>query len=566
MHTTLHTHTRSADNHRKHLYVDLRPYTCVFGSCSFTQEPFATRQVWSDHLELDHRLGPFWDGIQCPLCLDTMESGKSAVLIHFARHMEDIALASLPRDVESDAECESDGGSSADSNTTHEVFFEVDEELDGGRNAISHQKSSNPSWRCKVFELSLGQWLSRGIGQCSVYVSDDSKECLHIRSELDPASMLLDVEIRRRFVYHRENANCIVVQVTSGAVAIAFEKAEGCKTIYTYLQESGAAARSYPSLQEDFNPTHPILVEQVTIAADAQLAAQANRTCGLTELARHDILRDSGGSNAGGSTPIPIFLGKGPLTGIDHDDFTEQVSPFGFEEMNKQSPIEDDIQSPSLDAWFDFDISATMESFYAHQGSRGTSQDLDTRAEQQQRDDSSDTVEHLALRHPPPQKGTKSRYPVGRKKPLSPEQKREAIAMRQIGACANCKGHRLKCDSGTPCQSCLRNYKGDLVNNPCRREIRPEPIPPMQDSPLLQAHGATPSMMQTSQHQDMAPEKMKALQDQQTQRRDQQTRHEESKGGRIAVKATYHLRHQKSERVSTEVNMIRHRRASLEIC
>ncbi|KAF1359073.1 hypothetical protein EJ07DRAFT_122136, partial [Lizonia empirigonia] len=104
-------HIRSADNHRKHLYVDLRPYTCVFASCSFTQGPFATRQLWSEHLELEHRLGPVWNGIQCPLCLDTTESGKSAVLIHFARHMENIALASLPRDVESDAECESDVGS-----------------------------------------------------------------------------------------------------------------------------------------------------------------------------------------------------------------------------------------------------------------------------------------------------------------------------------------------------------------------------------------------------------------------------------------------------------------------
>lgn len=513
MHTTLHTHTRSADSHRKHLYVDLRPYTCVFDSCSFTQEPFATRQLWSDHLELDHRLGPVWDSIQCPLCLDTTESGKSAVLIHFARHMEDIALASLPRDVESDAECESDIVSSDDSDTTDEISFEVDQELGGGSNAIGHQKSSNPLWRCRVYDYSLGKWLSRGIGQCSVFISDDSKEYLHITSELDPASILLDVD--GRLVYHRENTNCIVVQVTSGAVAIAFEKAEGCKTIYTYLQESGAATSSGPSFREDFTCTDPILVEQVTMNADAQLAAQANRKCGLTELARHDILRDSGGSNAGGSTPIPISVGKGPLAGIDHDDFTEQVFPFGFDETNNQSPIEDDIQSPSLDAWL---------------------------------------------------KGTKSRYPVGRKKPLSPEQRREAAAMRQIGSCSNCRRDKVRCDSGTPCQSCLRNYKGDLVNNPCQREIRSEPGSPMQDSPLLQAHGATPSMMQTSQHQDMATEKMKALQDQQTQRRDQQTRHEESEGERTAVKAIYHPLHRKYERVSTEVNMTRHRRASLEIC
>lgn len=64
--------------------------------------------MWTDHLELEHGFGPSWDAIECPLCLESTKSGKSAVSIHFARHLEDIAIVSLSRDVESDAGSESE--------------------------------------------------------------------------------------------------------------------------------------------------------------------------------------------------------------------------------------------------------------------------------------------------------------------------------------------------------------------------------------------------------------------------------------------------------------------------
>jgi len=101
---------------RKHLYLDLQPYTCFYANCSFNSLPFADRQLWSNHLELDHRFGPTWESITCPLCLEATEPGKSHTLIHFARHMEDIALAALPREVDSDAESDGDinGGSAHD--------------------------------------------------------------------------------------------------------------------------------------------------------------------------------------------------------------------------------------------------------------------------------------------------------------------------------------------------------------------------------------------------------------------------------------------------------------------
>ncbi|KAH7398766.1 hypothetical protein DE146DRAFT_504063 [Phaeosphaeria sp. MPI-PUGE-AT-0046c] len=91
---------------RKHLYLDLQPYTCLFVGCAFSVQPFADRHLWSNHLELDHQLGPDWRSITCPLCLESTDSGKTRMLIHFARHMEDIALAALPREVESEDEPE----------------------------------------------------------------------------------------------------------------------------------------------------------------------------------------------------------------------------------------------------------------------------------------------------------------------------------------------------------------------------------------------------------------------------------------------------------------------------
>lgn len=64
--------------------------------------------------------------------------------------------------------------------------------------------------------------------------------------------------------------------------------------------------------------------------------------------------------------------------------------------------------------------------------------------------------------------GPQTRLAKGRKKALDPMQRKEAALMRIIGSCSNCRKRKEKCDSGTPCKSCLKHYKGDLVNHPCR--------------------------------------------------------------------------------------------------
>ncbi|KAF9692285.1 hypothetical protein EKO04_009376 [Ascochyta lentis] len=66
---------------------------------------------------------------------------------------------------------------------------------------------------------------------------------------------------------------------------------------------------------------------------------------------------------------------------------------------------------------------------------------------------------------------TPGRVPKGRKKGLDPRQRSEAALMRIIGSCSNCKKRKEKCDPGTPCKSCLKHYKGDLVKNPCRNHL-----------------------------------------------------------------------------------------------
>lgn len=64
--------------------------------------------------------------------------------------------------------------------------------------------------------------------------------------------------------------------------------------------------------------------------------------------------------------------------------------------------------------------------------------------------------------------GPQTRLAKGRKKALDPTQRKEAALMRIIGSCSNCRKRKEKCDSGTPCKACLKHYKGDLINHPCR--------------------------------------------------------------------------------------------------
>jgi hypothetical protein len=85
--------------------------------------------------------------------------------------------------------------------------------------------------------------------------------------------------------------------------------------------------------------------------------------------------------------------------------------------------------------------------------------------------------------------GAQGRVPKGRKKGLDPKQRSEAALMRIIGSCSNCKKRKEKCDPGTPCKACLKHYKGDLINNPCRNHL----LANLSDAFLSDRHGWHPT-------------------------------------------------------------------------
>lgn len=102
---------------RKHLFSDLQPYNCFYRECHFNAIAFTNLQAWKNHLEFEHNFGPAWEAIECPLCLNLTADGKNAILTHFARHMEDVALLALPPAVEPDAE----------SDTSRDTHFDINE-------------------------------------------------------------------------------------------------------------------------------------------------------------------------------------------------------------------------------------------------------------------------------------------------------------------------------------------------------------------------------------------------------------------------------------------------------
>jgi hypothetical protein len=90
--------------YRRHLYQDLRPYTCIFQSCVYRDTPFKNRDDWTDHIGIDHRMAPDWASILCPLCQKETGEGRSECSIHIATHLELIALDALPFECDSDNE------------------------------------------------------------------------------------------------------------------------------------------------------------------------------------------------------------------------------------------------------------------------------------------------------------------------------------------------------------------------------------------------------------------------------------------------------------------------------
>ncbi|ETS81698.1 hypothetical protein PFICI_06700 [Pestalotiopsis fici W106-1] len=99
---------------KQHIYSDLRPWLCLDMSCSNGDTSFENRNDWISHLALDHNLEPRWRSFECPLCHAETGAGKVAVTRHLEAHLEEISLAALPIDVDSESDSESDDERDAD--------------------------------------------------------------------------------------------------------------------------------------------------------------------------------------------------------------------------------------------------------------------------------------------------------------------------------------------------------------------------------------------------------------------------------------------------------------------
>ena len=138
-----------------HVFADLRPYVCTFPDCKDELAQFTTRAAWADHEFTEHRYDMVWncpecpekfagasdweqhldevhqriftgpqlhwarntanqmhprpaETEECPLCRVVLGKPRRTFVKHVARHMEEIALMTLPRSIEEDSDESSD--------------------------------------------------------------------------------------------------------------------------------------------------------------------------------------------------------------------------------------------------------------------------------------------------------------------------------------------------------------------------------------------------------------------------------------------------------------------------
>ena len=134
-----------------HIFADLQPYICTFANCKAELVQFPNRAAWAEHEFSQHRITRSWscpecpqafDNVsewqshiqkkhnlffsdrnlnnakdvaykteatrieddECPLCRIVIGKPRRAFVKHVGRHMEEIALMALPRNVEDDSE------------------------------------------------------------------------------------------------------------------------------------------------------------------------------------------------------------------------------------------------------------------------------------------------------------------------------------------------------------------------------------------------------------------------------------------------------------------------------
>ncbi|EEU37566.1 uncharacterized protein NECHADRAFT_87435 [Fusarium vanettenii 77-13-4] len=119
-------------------------------TCDLGNEPFTSRKDWIEHLEFDHDFHLAWGSFECPLCHEETGKGKTDIVHHLARHMEEISLAALPSgyDSENDLEESEDEGKYEDKGENEDEDEDEDEEGegDGTGSVVPAEGQSVDSW------------------------------------------------------------------------------------------------------------------------------------------------------------------------------------------------------------------------------------------------------------------------------------------------------------------------------------------------------------------------------------------------------------------------------------
>jgi hypothetical protein len=139
-------------SNRIHVFADLEAYICTFQDCQYSLATFPSRELWAAHEFSAHRKAKVWacsecdsefltaqdlvqhlqtqyglvyskvdlevallaaekvQDRQCPLCLKTTNGKRKDFAAHVGKHMEAIALTTLPKESESDVEHSSQSG------------------------------------------------------------------------------------------------------------------------------------------------------------------------------------------------------------------------------------------------------------------------------------------------------------------------------------------------------------------------------------------------------------------------------------------------------------------------
>ena len=140
---------------RKHVFVDLQPYVCLFAPCTLAHKLFVNRRDWYGHMCTEH-IGIDTTTLSCPLCVQILP--RAVLEKHLGKHLEELALFTLPTAL-FDANTEQDIGDNSEQcrlyagarpkKTQAELDAEMDDYWGGGKqmqqdfDAAHHPSSLN---------------------------------------------------------------------------------------------------------------------------------------------------------------------------------------------------------------------------------------------------------------------------------------------------------------------------------------------------------------------------------------------------------------------------------------